>query len=83
MTRPKPPQMTGDRIDVYCCFCGRLIMRVTGRITRIVIRGHLARLRMHLRAEHRSAVVIGPAVRDVLRHFRLKARGVDAMPPSN
>lgn len=83
LTRAKPPRMTDQRIDVYCRYCRRHIMRVTSRIARIVTRGSLERLRMHLRAEHRSAAVVGPAVKDVLRHFRLKARGVGPMPPSN
>ena len=83
MTRPKPSQVTGDRIDAYCCLCGRLILRANGRITRIILDGHLPRLRMHLRATHGSAVIIGPDVRDVLRHVQLKARGVNATPHSN
>ena len=83
LTRAKPPQIMGERIDAYCCLCGRLILRANGRITRIILDGHLPRLRMHLRAKHGSAVIIGPDVRDVLRHVQLKARGVNATPPAN
>ena len=74
--------MTDKHIDVYCLYCGRLIMRGMAGIVQIVAGENVERLRMHLRAEHTLAI-IGPDVKDVVRHFRMKVRGVDETPPAN
>ena len=68
--------MAPQRLNVSCFYCERIVMRVNR-----IESAELARLCMHLRAEHPSIRIDRGSRRGVLKHFAVRERNVK--PPSD